>query len=362
MPGLSAVRPAELRRTFRPPAVPPRRPFDSVFGHIYDPPMRPRAKRIPIPFLLLVAACLALVACAGCDGDRAGPTTTSSDPPAKPTVASLVPAATDLILAMGAGDQLVAVSNYDYTRDGTAGKARVGDYLNTDWEQIRALRPAVMIRQYHPDRVPAGLREKAESMGIRLVVLQIDGLEDVFRAYDALGEALGRREDAAAAKARLRAKLESVRQRTQGLPTVPVLVSRDESGLAVVGPGTFLDELLPYAGGVNAAAALNNRYPTIDREMLRSLDPQVIVQLLPNAEPQKLEQARRMWGDHPGLRAVRDGRVYQLTEWYALLPAAHLGDLAEKLAAALHPEAFAPTTTPTTRPVTLPASPTAGAP
>jgi iron complex transport system substrate-binding protein len=303
--------------------------------------------------LLLAAVALAATAglVAGCDGDRGGSSTTAPVD-GKPTVASLVPAATDLILAMGAGDQLVAVSNYDYPREGTAGKPRVGDYLQTDWEQIRAIKPGVMIRQYHPDRIPAGLKEKAESLGIRLLVLQIDGLEDVFRAYDVLGEAVGQPQKAAAAKGKLRGQLDAVRRRTEGKQKVSVLVVRDDAGLAVIGPDTFLDELLPYAGGTNAAAKLKNRYPTIDREMLRALDPEVIVQLLPDAPPAKLERARQMWAEHPHLRAVRNGRVHQFTEWYALLPAAHLGDLAEKLAGVLHPAS-----TPTTSP-----SPTTGAP
>jgi ABC-type Fe3+-hydroxamate transport system substrate-binding protein len=86
--------------------------------------------------------------------------------------------------------------------------------------------------------------------------------------------------------------------------------------------------------------------------MLRALDPEVIVQLLPDAPKAKLEKARRMWAEHPHLRAVRNGRVHQFTEWYALLPAAHLGDLAEKLANVLHP-ASPPSTSP---------SPTTGPP
>jgi iron complex transport system substrate-binding protein len=317
--------------------------------------MLPRAKHLTFPILLLAAALAATAGVvAGCDGGGASPApAVRAD--GKPTVASLVPAATDLILAMGAGDQLVAVSNYDYPREGTAGKPRVGDYLNTDWEQIRALKPRVMIRQYHPDRVPAGLKEKAESLGIRLVVLQIDGLEDVFRAYDVLGEAVGQPEKAATAKGKLRGQLEAVRQRTGGRQKVSVLVVRDDAGLAVIGPDTFLDELFPYVGGTNAAAKLNNRYPTIDREMLRALDPEVIVQLLPDAQPAKLEQAKRMWAEHPHLRAVRNGRVHQFTEWYVLIPAAHLGDLAEKLAGVLHIDAAGA--------ATAPASPsTAGAP
>src|SRR2546430_3420746 len=38
--------------------------------------------------------------------------------------------------------------------------------FRSDWEQIRALRPAVMIRQFAPDRVPTGLKERTDALGI----------------------------------------------------------------------------------------------------------------------------------------------------------------------------------------------------
>src|ERR1700735_1713239 len=53
--------------------------------------------------------------------------------PATKTIASLVPAATDLLIGMGARDRLLAVSTYDRQRPDVAGLPRVGDYQNVDW-------------------------------------------------------------------------------------------------------------------------------------------------------------------------------------------------------------------------------------
>jgi ABC-type Fe3+-hydroxamate transport system substrate-binding protein len=44
-----------------------------------------------------------------------------------------------------------------------------------------------------------------------------------------------------------------------------------------------------------------------------------------------------VWDDLRDLRAVREGRVHTITDWYALLPASHVATLAEQFAAALHP-------------------------
>jgi iron complex transport system substrate-binding protein len=261
--------------------------------------------------------------------------------PAGATVASLVPAATDLIIAMGRSDRLVAVSNYDSPRGVDKPLPKVGDYQNTDWEQIRTIRPTVMIRQFAPDRVPPGLTERCGELGIRLVNLRFGRLEDVFTSLDTIGQAIDVPADAAALKAKVQAQLDAVRLRAIGQPKPRVLLVLDEAAENVIGPGEFLDDLLKIAGAVNAAGGMKNPYPSIDREMLRSLDPDVIIQLLPEATPQKLSQAKQTWAGLGELKAVRSGRIDQLTDWYVLQPGAHVGDIAEQLSHCIHP---APTT------------------
>src|ERR1700744_3416424 len=102
--------------------------------------MIPRTRAIRTGFAIahLIAALGLFIGC-----DRRG--TSAVSPVAKhPTVASMVPAATDILLGMGAGDHLVAVSNYDTANPGAARLPRVGDYQNTDWEKLASLKPDVI--------------------------------------------------------------------------------------------------------------------------------------------------------------------------------------------------------------------------
>jgi len=282
------------------------------------------------------AALLVLIATIinGCDRQRGGnsanvPSTAPAT--AHPTVASLVPAATDILMDMGAGDHLVAVSSYDVPHDGARVLPKVGDYETVDWEQIATLRPDLMVTQYAQDRMPQGLVQRQDELGIKSVNVHIDSLEDIFTAYQTLGVAIGEPEKARAAAERLRARLDTLRGSSKGRPAVTVLIATDPTGLHLAGPGTFLDGLLPYIGATNAAASLNNKYPGIDREMLRSLDPDVIVQLLPDEPPQVVDEARRAWASMPELTAVKSHRVFIFTDWYLLQPGPHVLDVAEKM-------------------------------
>lgn len=254
-----------------------------------------------------------------------------------PTVASLSPAATDLIVGMGAADHLVAVSNFDPERAEGSGLPRVGDYRTQDWEKIAAIRPAKIIIQLHPDRTPAGLRDRAAALGIDLVNVQIDTLDDVFAAISKVAEAVGEPDKGKAALQKLRNQVETVRHRVAAAPKVRTLVVVDVGGRSVAGPGTFLHDILTAAGGENAATALDNPWPTVDREKIEALMPQVVIHLLPGASPQQRRQAEQFWAAMPDLPAVKNKRVLYLTEDYVLLPGYRVGDLAEQFALILHP-------------------------
>ena len=284
-------------------------------------------------------------------------------PVKQPSVASLSPAATDLLVGMGAADHLVAVSNFDADRGSIAALPRVGDYRTQDWEKLSALRPAKIIVQVHENRLPAGLRDRAQELGIELVNINIDDLPEVFEAIPKLGRAVGEEAKAQEAERALRKQFETLRKRVERAPRVSALVVVDDGGRSVAGPGTFLHDILIAAGGTNAAEETQSPWPTVDREKILRMSPQVVIHLLPNASPQVVAAARKFWAGLPQLPAVRDKRVHILTDWYVLLPGYHVGLLAEQFGLILHPFAnIGPATAPATPPTDPPATPPSNTP
>src|SRR4051812_20984324 len=166
-------------------------------------------------------------------------------------VASLVPAATDLILGMHAGDHLIAISNWDPKLPALDALPRVGDYRTIDWERIGSLHPTHMIVQFAPDKMPAGLDEKAKSLGIMLVNIRIYHLNDIFTSIDQLGEALNEKDKATAARNDLQNQLDAVHARVKNDAPVRTILIRSEGEIATVGGGNFMDDLLTLAGGMN---------------------------------------------------------------------------------------------------------------
>jgi ABC-type Fe3+-hydroxamate transport system substrate-binding protein len=131
--------------------------------------------------------------------------------------------------------------------------------------------------------------------------------------------------------------------RVSGQRRVPTLILRD-AGMGAVGRETFIDDILAIAGGENVLSARG--WPTLDAEQLRACNAEVVIQLLPDASPQILEQAGHIRRSGAEIPAVRSGRVFVLTEWYAQQSGIHVGELAEKFAAIVHPEQRMPLTLP----------------
>jgi ABC-type Fe3+-hydroxamate transport system substrate-binding protein len=250
------------------------------------------------------------------------------------TVASLSPAATEILIGIGAGDRLVAVSNFDPKRPETKHLPRVGDYQTTDWEQLAALRPRVMITQFAVDRLPQGLVQKADALKIQLINVPITRLDDIYAAMRTLARAVEQPELGASAADQLKQRFAVLRKQTGNGRRVRALIVIDDAGRGVAGRENYLNDALEAAGGENVVAAAP--YPSIDREILLHHDPEVIFQLLPDASPQVRAAAQELWKSMPNLRAVRSGRVHVFTDTWVLRPSHHIGELAERFAAALN--------------------------
>ncbi|HEX4055339.1 MAG TPA: ABC transporter substrate-binding protein [Tepidisphaeraceae bacterium] len=255
-------------------------------------------------------------------------------------IASITPAGTDLVIGIGAADRLVGVSDFDEDRDGTTGKPRIGDYQSINWEKLAGLGANVLLLQYAQDRVPDYIQQKCADMGIKIVNLKLDTIDEIDQGMLTLGDAIGRPEQGRNAVAALRAKLDAVRARVAGRPRVRTLIVTDDLNFALAGPGEFLDEILQIAGGENAAKSLGKPYPQVDREMILSMAPDVVIRLVPDGDkkPQVVRQGDQIWNTLTDLPAVKNHRVYVLTEWYGELPSFRIGDLAGKFADILHPE------------------------
>gem|GEM_PF-22547 len=224
---------------------------------------------------------------------------------AKPRIVSLVPSLTEDLFAIGAGPQVVGVSQYSDVPKAAARLPVIASAGSIASERILRLHPDVVVGIPAQAQLVADLRRA----GLRLVLLRDDDFEDIFRDLEALGKISGHENNASALARRLRARTAAL------LTTVPpgepprCLVVLDVAPIFTVGDRSFIASLIRLAGGRNAAGDLGTAYARYSAEALLALQPDVII--TDPSTHMSLVLDRPPWRD---LNAVRTGRVYVLED------------------------------------------------
>jgi iron complex transport system substrate-binding protein len=263
----------------------------------------------------------------------------------------LAPSLTEMVFALGAGDRVVAVSDYCVGPAAALALPRVGGFTNPNYERILALRPDLVLSIGEAER----LHRFCAARAIPCRTFHIERLADVREGLTTLGSLLGRPSAAAAEVARLDTGLAAIRDRVTGRRAIPTLLVLSRApgtlrGLMTTNGETFLSELLTIAGGRNCFADGPRRYFTPSQEAVLTAAPEVIVELQPTTAhwvaddrqpPMSVAQRRRLladWRVLPTLPAVANDRLYVVTDERLLIPDLHLADTAAAFARRLHPE------------------------
>jgi hypothetical protein len=148
------------------------RQFAVTGSGIYDGTMR-LPMRHPWPLLALTAL---LAACGNSAGTATATAPSTASAPATPRIVSTVPAATLNLLLIGGDQCLVGVSSYDhlFLPDSEQNLPVVGDYEQTNYEELVKLRPTVMIIQREESRLAPRLRQFVQDRRIDLLNLKFD--------------------------------------------------------------------------------------------------------------------------------------------------------------------------------------------
>jgi len=288
-------------------------------------------------------------------------------------VVSLLPAATEMLFAMGAGEKLVGISHEcdfperlpDLPRLTRSRLEKVGssesihasvaalvrDTLSiyeVDIERLRALQPDVIITQdlcdvcaVSYDDVCAAVREMTGS-GARVVSLHPTRLDDIFTDIQRVGDAVGHAEQAVHLVETLAARLSYVREMSRRLPSRSVLLV--EWLQPVMIGGLWSADLAETIGARAPASEPGAHARTLEREELEALDPDVVVIKPCGFDLARiLEEVARFGEFFPWAqwRAVEADRAFIVDgNAYFNRPGPRIVDSAEILAGCVHPEEF----------------------
>jgi iron complex transport system substrate-binding protein len=257
-----------------------------------------------LPLLLLLVLALAAGAC-GQDGASSD---AAADRPQR--IVSLSPTATEMLFAIGAGGQVVAVdSNSNYPAE--APKTDLSAY-QPNIEAIAGYKPDLVVYSDDPGELKAGLDK------LSIPVLHqpaATNLDDTYAQLDQLGRATGHAEEAGQVASAMRAEIEKIA--AAGRPERPLTYYHElDKNLYTATSKTFIGQLYDQLGMKNIADAADKDatgYPQLSAEYVIKADPDLIFLADTKCcgQSAKTVAARDGWDE---LTAVRSGGVVELDD------------------------------------------------
>ena len=236
--------------------------------------------------------------------------------PTPDRIVSLVPAATEVIAALGEADRVVGRTAED---DFTA--ASVGNVLDPSIERIVALEPDLVIAWADAPAVV----DRLQKAGLRVHAVRFDRLADASANVRAIGEMLGVAAKADSLANIVEADLKRISdEHHRKKPRVLYLLDTDP--LWTAGPNTFVNDLIEVAGGRNIFDDLHTPWSQVSLEAVIVRQPDVIVVAQPAHKR------------HAGLRlrGVTTKHIYYVASDAFYSPSVDVADNARMLARLLH--------------------------
>ncbi|MFQ6136514.1 MAG: ABC transporter substrate-binding protein [Candidatus Hydrothermarchaeales archaeon] len=258
--------------------------------------------------------------------------------PKKPErIVSTAPSNTEILFALGLGDKVVGVTKYCNYPIEAKEREKIGGFTTVDVEKVVALEPDLVLAAGGNGEEAI---QKLEDLNLTVVVLDPKGIDDILQNIRLVGKASGTEEDALGLVKKMNQRIEAITSKTTTLsgmekPRVFYVLWHDP--LMSAGSGTFADDLIDMAGGINIAHELDG-YKSISLENVIEQDPQVIIASV-GMNPTTLEYVR----NEPrlqGTAAMKDGGVYGIDSDIVSRPGPRIVDALEEFARFIHPELF----------------------
>lgn len=255
-------------------------------------------------------------------------------------IISIIPSTTEMLFAMGAGDRVIAIGTYDKYPPEAQKLPRVGALVDPNVEQILQMRPDLVVVY----GTQTELKRRLERANIPYYSYSHQGLPDIFSTMRSLGMRVGMAAQGEALAARLERQLAAIRARVANRPRPKTLLvmGREPGALRSIyasGGVGFLHDMLEAAGGADALADIQRQSVDVSNEMVLARAPDVIIELRYTDEAINKADLD-VWNRVSAVPAVKNHRVIVLTGDEFVVPGPRVAESVERMARALHPEAF----------------------
>ncbi len=253
-------------------------------------------------------------------------------------VVSLAPSLTEIVFALGRGDWLVGVTDFcDYPPEARS-KPKIGGSMTPDLERVVGLRPDLVLATAEGN--PRDTVAQLTRLRIPVFAVKPDGYAGVLASLEAVGRAVQAEAAATTLVRDIQRRMAAVANAVADRPHPRVLYLVWTDPLIAAGPLTYIHDLIEMAGGANVVRERSVPYPRLGWEEIVRAAPEVIL-VASHREGSDHRPVGQAWKEWQSVPAVRTGRVLAVPGDTIHRPGPRVVEGVERLARAIHPEAFA---------------------
>ncbi|QMT18198.1 ABC transporter substrate-binding protein [Planococcus maritimus] len=252
------------------------------------------------------------------------------------TIVSLIPSNTEIVFALGAGEQLVGVTDFDNYPEAAQEIERVSDSVEFNAEKIIQLDPDVVLA-YSTGEAPPALSQLEDADIPVFVIQSATSFDEVYGDIEQIASVLAKEDQGAEVIEGIQTQIEDVQERLAAVDEqkeVYVEISPSPE-IYTTGKSTFMQEILDHANVTNVFEDLEG-WPNISEEEVITRDPEIILTTVSYVEDAVGDiEARDSWS---AVEAIENGEVHFIDSDITSRPGPRIGEAVQLVAETVYPE------------------------
>lgn len=255
-------------------------------------------------------------------------------------IVTLIPSNTEIVFALGAGEQVVGVSKHDNYPEQVNEIDRIGG-LQINTEKVLSLKPDLVLAHGSNAHNLQAAIDQISQAGIPVyVVKNAADFKDVYQTIHSIGKLVNEQKNADSIVTGMKNKLKEIKKKASEIsnPKRVFVEVSPAPEIYTTGSGTFMNEMLEVIHAKNVASDLEG-WVKMNEEAVISLQPDVLITTYgyytENAVSKILN--REGWEQVP---AVKNKQVFDVHSDIVSRPGPRLIKGVEQLAEIIYPETF----------------------
>lgn len=256
-------------------------------------------------------------------------------------IVSLAPNVTEIIYALGSGDQLVGRTDYCNYPEEALAITSIGTLWEPNLEAILSLDADIAIAS---SIVDPSFIDSLKAAGIEAYQFyEEESLDGTYALIEKVAACIGKEAEAAEIVKSMKDRIAAVQAKVSTIPadqrkSCVYMIGYGEWGDYAATGETYLNDVIEVAGGINAAAS--GSFWSITKELLIAEDPNVILLgAYSYSDPNDVKHFTEL-APYSELTASKTGNVLTINGDAAERQGVRTADCVEEIAKALYPELF----------------------